>query len=200
LITRAAVVFALLLAALTLATPVVAQPPIPCPVGSGHVTPARVGTDVIQEGQGLGAARIGAALDDVLRAWGGPYDCLSQPPAGWSLSYGLSDAPNSDSMLLVVVRLTGRTVEGVLVSMLPHARARPPAVKTARGVAILGSMQDAVRAYGLPDGKEEETWLFTSHGVAVAESDGHVMAIIVFRPGGRPPWLPPRAPVEAPRK
>ena len=68
-----------LFVALTSPSAAVAQTGPPCPRGSGSglLTSAALGGD-IRDGQGVGAANLGATPVDIERAWGAPESCLPQ--------------------------------------------------------------------------------------------------------------------------
>jgi hypothetical protein len=161
-----------------------------CPRGSGVLTPTSLGSQVMREGNGLGAVDLGSSAADVERAWGQPSDCFPMP-RGYSYHYLLSDDGGQTSLLLVVVIHQDR-VEQILATLLPHSGGRGPALRTGRGVGILAPAEDARRTYGTPTLESQNAVGYRSEGVAFQMSRGVVGAILIFGPGTIPPgWRLP---------
>jgi hypothetical protein len=160
-----------------------AQAP-PCATGSGTLKASAIGSDVLREGSGFGAVSLGGSAADVERAWGAPAQCRQQG-GGVTYTYFLTH-DTEDSALLLVVSIESGRVNGILASLLPHSGGRGPSVRTGRGVGLLASLDDVVRAHGSPPDPAARTWIYAADGVAFTPSKGLVAAIAVFPLGAVP--------------
>jgi hypothetical protein len=175
------------LAGVVAALPIVswAQTAPSCPIGSGVLTSAALGTPVMREGQGLGGVNLGSSAAEVQRAWGLPGECF---PAqrGYAYHYQLSDDGGQTSLLIVVMMHQDR-VEQILATLLPHSGGRGPALRTGRGVAILAAADDVRRIYGPQTLESQNALGYVAEGVAFQISRGVVGSIMIFAPGSVPP-------------
>src|SRR6185295_19803564 len=96
-----------LLMALASHSAALAQSGPPCPRGSGSglLTPAALGGG-IRDGQGVGAANLGATPADIERLWGAPESCLPQRQ-GYSYNYFLTEDGGQTGWLVAVVFVEG---------------------------------------------------------------------------------------------
>jgi hypothetical protein len=163
-------------------------PPCPRASGSGLLTPTVLGGG-IRDGQGVGAANLGATPADIERLWGAPESCLPQRQ-GYSYNYFLTEDGGQTGWLVAVVFVEGTAVD-IAVAAVPHARGPGPAIQTARGVGMFATEDEMRRRYGASGAVGERSAVYAADGIAFLLSRGQVGGIFVFRPGTMPSGLRP---------